>query len=120
MKVSGLLPRAAFVLPLLLIPLSAAATLRQWTGASNNFWSNSSNWNPNGAPANGDDLEFPSGALNTSIQNNMFSLSLHSIIFSDSGYNIFGNDISLSAGIIEYTNFAFLLTPQTNTIQLNI
>ncbi|HEV8267494.1 MAG TPA: autotransporter-associated beta strand repeat-containing protein [Thermoanaerobaculia bacterium] len=120
MKVSGLFPRAAFVLPLLLIPLSATATTRQWTGASNNVWNNSNNWSPNGVPANGDDLEFPSGALNTSVQNNMSGLSLHSIIFSDTGYNIFGNDISLSSGISEYSNFAFFLSSQTNTIQLNI
>jgi len=120
MKVSGLFPRAAFFLPLFLIPLSAAATLRQWTGASNNFWNNSSNWNPSGVPANGDDLEFPAGALNTSIQNNMIGLSLHSITFSDTGYNIFGNDISLSAGIIEYTNSLFFNASQANTIQLNI
>ena len=69
---------------------------RNWTGAaSNHRWSTASNWNPAGAPQNGDSL-----TLRDYSTNDLIGLNLHSIqSFSIGNCSIYGNGLSLSSGI---------------------
>ncbi len=43
----------------------AAATTKTYLGTLGNLWSNSANWNPAGAPLNGDSVVLPSGSNST-------------------------------------------------------
>jgi autotransporter-associated beta strand protein len=72
-----------------------------WSGAVSNLWSNNANW-AGGSPA-GDpnaNLVFPSGAKNIDTNNNdLVGLTIGSMTFSGGGYKIFGNAVTLNAGI---------------------
>src|SRR5439155_19722589 len=76
---------------------------RTWDGGgTTNNWSDQFNWVGFGAPAAGDDLVFPAGALRlTSVNNFPSGTFFHSLTFSGSGYTISGgpsNVLSLGAG----------------------
>jgi autotransporter-associated beta strand protein len=78
------------------------ADLKTWTGAhpSSHHWSLASNWDPSGAPRNGDDLIFPDPdiALKEVNTNNIANLRLRSITFQGNNalYHLWGNGITLS------------------------
>lgn len=77
------------------------AALRLWTGAGpNDLWSTPANWNPAGAPQNGEDLGFLAGAPRQTSTNDLIGRTFHSFIFNGAGadYTLFGNSIALSAG----------------------
>src|SRR5687768_9232559 len=89
------------ILLLSLLP-SANAALRLWTGAGPNaFWSTAANWNPSGAPQNGEDLIFPAGALRRTSTNNLTARTFGFIFFNgaSSDYELHGNGITLSGGL---------------------
>jgi len=70
-------------------------------GGANNNWSTANNWNPNGAPAAGSQLLFPPGALKLTNVNDFADLTnFQSLQLSSANYNIGGNDIRLSNGIL--------------------
>ncbi len=70
-------------------------------GGANNNWSTANNWNPNGAPAAGSQLLFPPGALRLTNVNDFADLTnFQSLQLSSANYNISGNDIRLSNGIL--------------------
>ena len=77
-------------------PLSAAT--RTWTGTNSGSWLDPGNWG--GTPiAAGDDLVFPSGAINLSNTNDTSSgTAFNSITISGTGYTLSGADILLGAG----------------------
>src|SRR4051812_21527285 len=81
--------------------VSSAAT-KTWTGASDNNFSNSNNWNPSGQLGSDDDLVFPLGGT---VHNDISSLLVHSIALTGStgGVTLSGNPISLSAGGVSST-----------------
>jgi hypothetical protein len=83
-----------FALPAI-VPAHAATTY-SWTGTSSNAWSNPSNWNPVGVPANGDSVAFPSGAANLTNTNDLTGLSLLNMAFNGSGYTVGGNGVVLT------------------------
>lgn len=88
-------------LPLLLLallPLPAAAVTRSWTGggADDNF-NNPANWSPSAAPANGDDVVFPAGAVTTA--NNNISGRTFGSLTIQRPLTITGNDFTLTGGI---------------------
>ena len=89
-----------FLLPLLCaLPLTAAAATKTWDdgGADDNF-NNPSNWNPTGAPVDGDDLVFPSTIAADTVNNNITGRTFGSITIQK-GLTIAGNAFSLSGGI---------------------
>ena len=78
-RASGVRPLAKaslFVLVLACVhPVRAAD--RSWTGAAGNGgWSSANNWNPTGAPQNGDSLSF---YVNAGTVNDLTDLRLNSI-----------------------------------------
>ena len=94
---------------LLLIPLTiltlltssgtqCRAATRTWDGSSaNNNWSLGSNWVEGTPPSNGDDLVFgQAGAVNKLSDNDLLTFVARSITFTDSGYTLIGNGITLS------------------------
>src|SRR3989442_15755554 len=94
-----------FVLALCPIEEGNAAT-RQWTGSSTSGnWSAAANWNPPGAPANGDDLLFVPALLPAAelfATNDLAGLRLNSITFdgTNGGFFLRGNPITLTNGIL--------------------
>lgn len=77
--------------------LNAQAAIRVWTGSGANAnWSTPANWG--GTPiAAGDDLVFPSEAMQLDNTNDLPpDTEFNSITFSGSGYTIHGNALSLS------------------------
>lgn len=99
--------RVADVLSFLLVfgmsvGLRAVAEVKTWTGAhaTSHNWSAASNWDPSGAPRNGDDLIFPDPdiALKEVNTNNLVNLRLRSLTFQGNNalYHLWGNGITLS------------------------
>jgi Bacterial Ig-like domain (group 3) len=78
------------------LPANAEAATKRWTGATNGLWSNAGNWSPAGAPQAGDDVVFSTGAVTTSVTNDIQGLSLASISMERSGYTISGNTVILT------------------------
>ena len=79
----------------------AWGTTRTWTGATNPYWSEPSNWSPAGAPQTGDLLIFPVSAVNYASQNDLADLNMTSILLTGGGYNLTGNDIYLSSDLTD-------------------
>ena len=88
MKTKSALPLLAAILCAL--PLTASGTTRTWDGGGGtaNF-STAANWNPDGAPANGDDLVFPAAAP-TTVTNDLSSRTFGSLSFP-AGVTLAGN-----------------------------
>lgn len=84
------------------LSLSSPLLAVTWDGGgANTNWSTANNWNPNGAPAAGSQLLFPPGALKLSNVNDFADLTQFlSLQLSAANYNIGGNDIRLSNGIL--------------------
>ncbi len=78
---------------------------RVWDGETGNQWSVAANWvnlpgNPPTAPAPGDDLVFPAGAANLSMNNNFAAGTVfNSITVQAAGYTLAGNAVQLNAGM---------------------
>ena len=112
---------------MLLLPgFDARATTRTWNGSSSASWNTAANWINNAVPVDGDDLLFPLGAANKANNNNIASLSVRSITFTDSGYACIGNSVTLtgtngisanqSSGSIAISLPFFLATNVTITV----
>lgn len=92
---------------------SARATIRTWTAGSGN-WSNGSNWSPNGAPQNGDDLVF-NNSPSSNLTNDIPGLSVRTLEFHHSGA-VWGLSLTVTVGISAFSvdsgpldmNFPFL------------
>ena len=80
----------------------AFGEVKTWTGAhpTSHFWNVASNWDPSGAPRNGDDLIFPDPdiALKEVNTNNIVNLRVRSLTFQGNNalYHLWGNGITLS------------------------
>ena len=73
---------------------------RTWTGAGADAnWGTAANWSPSGAPQNGDELVFPSGAARRTNTNNRTNLAVQSISIGGGPYLISGNGIALAGGL---------------------
>jgi len=89
---------------LTVITLGTGVT-RVWDGESGNQWSVAANWvNLSGsgpsAPAPGDDLVFPAGAANFSMNNNFAAGTVfNSLTVQAAGYTLAGNAVQLNAGL---------------------
>ncbi len=96
----GLTLVAVFGIFSMLLGIGAQAAVRTWSGGgTSGFWTNSANWDGT-APLPGDDLVFPSGALNLSNTNNFpAGTTFNSITISGGNYGLAGSNITLSAGI---------------------
>jgi len=78
----------------LLVP-DLVAYANKWTGeGSNNLWSNPANWSGNNAPLAGDDLLFPSGALQETSVNDL-GFTFNSITTADT-YRFSGQALTTS------------------------
>jgi fibronectin-binding autotransporter adhesin len=82
--------------------LTALGPLTWDGGGADNNWSTAANWNPDFVPVDGLDLFFPAGAPADSLTNtnDISGLDIRSIIVNGGGYNVSGNAITLSNGII--------------------
>lgn len=76
--------------------MPAGATIRTWTAGSGN-WSNGSNWSPNGAPQNGDDLVF-NNSPSSNLTNDIPGLSVRTLEFHHSGV-VWGSSLTVTVGI---------------------
>ena len=87
----------------LFLGVSASAATKSWTGAVNNLWSVGGNWSGGVAPVSGDALEFPSGAPQTTIVNDLSGLTIDTITFTSffvgPPYHVSGNAITLTNGM---------------------
>ncbi|MCX6872312.1 MAG: autotransporter-associated beta strand repeat-containing protein, partial [Verrucomicrobia bacterium] len=81
--------------------IAPSGVTKMWSGAGANAnWSTAANWLGGVAPAVGDSLAFPAGALQKSNTNNFADgTTFHSITLAASGYLLTGNQIWLNAGI---------------------
>lgn len=90
------------VFGLAVAPASAVGVTRTWTGsdAASNLWSDADNWDT-GVPLAGDLLVFPAGAARKVNVNDLAANTVfESITFTGSGYEVSGNDLGLSAGLV--------------------
>ena len=78
---------------------SACAATKAWSGRTSPLWSTVGNWGASVPPVDGDDVLFPAGALNKSNTNNLVNLRLRSISFTDSGYSLGGNSVTITNGV---------------------
>jgi autotransporter-associated beta strand protein len=70
-----------------------------WTGSgANNNWSTAANWSGGVAPGANADLVF-AGTAQTSTNNDLTGLQLHSIEFQNNGFSIGGNNLTVTSGI---------------------
>jgi autotransporter-associated beta strand protein len=70
-----------------------------WTGGgANNNWSTATNWNLGRAPTSGDDVVL-AGTAQTSTNDDLGGLQLHSIEFQNSGFSIGGSNLAVTSGI---------------------
>ncbi len=82
----------------------ANAAARLWIGAGpNGLWSTAANWNPAGAPQNGDSLTFPIGNPFTvrSMVNDLANLTFDTLSFTGAGYTLDGNALTLIQGVTD-------------------
>ena len=93
------IPALHFLLSLL--PLTASAATRTWSGGAitNDFWGDHDNWAGNVAPIAGDVLIFPVGAPDRSMRNTLGSTVLQRLDFQDGNYSVNGDAVLLSGGL---------------------
>lgn len=86
-------------LPFLAAALPASAITRTWGdgGADDNF-NNPANWNPTGAPADGDDLVFPASTAASTVNNNLTGRTFGSLTIQKA-ITIAGNAFTLTGGL---------------------
>src|SRR5262245_51856106 len=87
---------------LVVLPQTASAAIRLWTGNVNGNFNNSGNWSGNVIPAAGDDLVFqPNNLVARLLVTNDFSpnRAFNSLTFQGSNYFLRGNPILLTNGI---------------------
>ncbi len=80
----------------------AIAAPKSWTGTASALWSNPANWSPAGAPANGDDLYFPSASPHPNTTNDLTNLSVVGIVVNGTGNVLSGNAIILKGNLIAF------------------
>src|SRR5262245_9304292 len=80
----------------------ARAAERRWTGSVNAFWSEPSNWDPAGAPQDGEILVFRKDDSNRAMVNDLNGLSVGLLSFGFEGND---NDYSLSGNALSVTTF---------------
>jgi len=87
-----------------------AATCTWLGGAADADWSSAANWNncagAHALPTSGDTLVFPDGASRKTNTNDLGGLTLASLHFNGLNYDISGNAVALSSGIIVNTPIA--------------
>jgi fibronectin-binding autotransporter adhesin len=72
-----------------------------WDGSENGLWLESGNWALSRGPTPGDDLTFPSsGFWKTTVNNYPVGTTFGRITYSGAGYEVFGNRLGLSDGLI--------------------
>jgi len=93
-----------YLAAILLVGLGAHAASLVFTNTApgNHSWSQALNWNPNQVPVNGDTVSFT--ASGSSSTNDLVGLALSQIIFARGNWFIYGNDLSVGAGGVVWTN----------------
>lgn len=76
-----------------------AAAVKHWQGDVSGNWNTAGNWLENAVPVNGDQLEF-SAATRYTITNDMTGLRMDRITFTDGGYVVRGNGITVTNGLV--------------------
>lgn len=79
--------------------VSAAVDTCTWTGATSANWATGTNWSGcdnGGVPENGDTLVFPQIASNKTTNNDILNLSVATITINGTGYNLIGNDLTIT------------------------
>ncbi len=76
---------------------TAQAGSRRWTGLASQFWSNPDNWDPAGAPPEGDLLIFDV-LLNRSMINDLPGLAVEGLLFDFQDFVLAGNTITVGFG----------------------
>ena len=95
----------------------AAAASFTWNGNAGSTWSSAASWTPNGPPASGDVLTFPTGASSLSNQNNLPNGTILTLNFTGAGYIIGGVSVldpqAITQGVAGLNQ---IFTPITGTI----
>lgn len=88
---------------LFLITVNAFATTRVWNGTgSDSYWTNTANWGGIAPATNADALVF-AGALRLNNTNNYAAITNVSLTFSNAGFNLYGNPVTLNGNITNRT-----------------
>jgi acetyl esterase/lipase len=91
------------------VVLTVAEAKKTWTGAQSALWSNPNNWSPAGIPVSGDPLNFPAGAANTSMTNDLTAGTSVGPMHFGASYTLGGNALTLTGNLTfdqsTYPNF---------------
>jgi autotransporter-associated beta strand protein len=99
------------------IGMPALGSERHWVGQTNPYWSEPSNWNPAGAPQNGDVLDFDGGNdSNQSMVNDVVNLTVNSLNFGN-GQN--SEDYQLSDNSLTINSAVDVVPSGSSTITIN-
>ncbi len=112
-----------FVLGFLLCPTPTVyAQNLTWTGTSNSTWNTTTNWSPNGTPANGGNFTFNSTITNQPSNNNITSLSIGSLTFgtaNTNGVTIGGSAFTLAGNLTNLNTTASRNVTISNDITIS-
>jgi autotransporter-associated beta strand protein len=75
--------------------------VRMWSGSASNSWSDAGNWSL--APVNGDSLTFSGTSHQNCVNDTSFS-NVSQVTFTNGGFNVTGNGLTLNAGITNVGN----------------
>jgi autotransporter-associated beta strand protein len=92
------------------------ATLTWDGGGGNAYWNTATNWNLDNLPAGGSPLTF-SGSTRQTNSNNSSLVHVGLITFSNGGFSISGNALTLDAGIVSTGNNAWGINSTLNAAQ---
>jgi len=99
------------------IGMPALGSERHLVGQTNPYWSEPSNWNPAGAPQNGDVLDFDGGNdSNQSMVNDVVNLTVNSMNFGN-GQN--SEDYQLSDNSLTINSAVDVVPSGSSTITIN-
>jgi hypothetical protein len=80
---------------------NAAATIYTWNGSAGAHWGTAANWTPNGVPASGDQVVFPSNGANRAMINDLPAGTVLSFTSnSGGGYSVSGNAVSATGQMV--------------------
>lgn len=118
--------KTCFLLAFFCLPFWSAAQ-KTWTGASSTNWNTAANWNPAGAPANGDDIIIGAATNQPTLNGNRTISNGGSITINPGGLltitgsiSIQGSgQLSLQGGSLVHTGSSFSF-PFNNNVSVNI
>ncbi|MEI7732842.1 MAG: autotransporter-associated beta strand repeat-containing protein [Verrucomicrobiota bacterium] len=93
-------------------PASLGAATKTWTGGTDGNWNTAANWSASGVPANNDYLVFGTQTRKITT-NNVASLAISGLVFTNGGFAFYGNSLTVKAGITNQVGTNSISIPLT-------